>query len=96
MISKKTFKRAEKIIEKYNLQQVIINKKKQKGKFEFLWFDLTGKDHVRFIKAKSIESACKKFLALKLQTLDYVDYEARLNGVEIEIQNIPCMKGWTN
>lgn len=93
MISKRDYNKALKVVNQYELEQR--EKMKTSNHFGFLWFDDTRKmnDFTTIVKAKSIESACAKFLAIKPKKLFVVDHEVECNGSYFDISE---MKGFEN
>ena len=58
-------------IDKVPVQKSDISEQNECDIFWFLWFNENGKEFSKFIKAKNINSAIKKFLSKKLLNRDY-------------------------
>ena len=55
--------------------------------YGFLWFGKNGTEHNKYIKAKNIDSAIKKFLARKPKSMTGLDYEVHNGDIYIDISN---------
>lgn len=92
MIKKREYNKALKIVKAYEQQlnkPVVIA-----SLFGFLWFNENDTEHNRYIKAKDIDSACKKFLANKPKTMVRIDYEVHHGNKYIDISNRSEFKDW--
>lgn len=92
MIKKRDYNKALKIVKAYEQQ---LNKPAVIASlFGFLWFNENNTEHSRYIKAKNINSACKKFLANKPKTMVRIDYEVQHGNEYIDISNLSEFKDW--
>ena len=89
IIKKREYNNALKII-KLHEEQIKKTYKISKV-FGFLWFNKNGKEHNKYIKAKNIKEACRKFLKNKPKTIVKIDYEVHFktknNSDYISISN---------
>jgi hypothetical protein len=80
MIRKSEYNKALKIVDAYRLQlQQRENKRTvtNHNLYGFLWFDCDGGEHHRWIKAKDIDSACKRFEKIQPKTMVRLDFEVQ-------------------
>lgn len=72
--------------------------KSHTDKYQFLWYTKYGyqfsdgsKARFTYVKAKNIESACKKFHRLLPCTIYKLDYEVKFNDTFIDIRDNPLL-----
>ena len=74
-------------IDKVTVQNLDIAEQKKCDIFVFLWFNENGKEFNKFIKAKNINSAIKKFLSKKPISMHRIDYEVQNGNKYIDISD---------
>jgi len=82
MIKKREYKKALKIVKEY--EQQVLNKPVA-NTFGFIWWCEKDIQHNRWIKAKDIDSACRKFILNQPKTIRKLDYEVQHGDEFIDI-----------
>lgn len=68
---------------------------KKGNRYGFLyWLTTDSKDHVKFIYAKNINKAIKKFISSMPASLDRVDYEVKFENSFIDISENKAIQKW--
>lgn len=94
-IGKREYDKAVKIVEAYQQQNIkTVPVACNINYFGFLWYSDNNVEHQTWIKAKNIDSACKKFVARKFKTLFRLDYEVCNNRTFIDISERKELKEW--
>ena len=93
IISKRDYMKALKIVGAYE-SQVNTTVIKKDGRFGFLWYNVNGDGSQRWVKAKSIDSAIKKFIRNAPKTMDRLDYEVQHNNSYIDVSEKEELVKW--
>jgi len=93
MIKKREYNKALKTVKEY--EQQLLNKPVViASAFGFLWWCENDVDHHRWIKAKNIDSACKKFISNQPKTIRKIDYEVQNGKKYIDISERKEFHHW--
>ena len=93
MIQKREYNKALKIVKCYE-EQIKSKSVNTAKEFGFIWHDNDNVPHYTWIKAKNIDSACKKFLRCERKTMMTLDYEVQVGKEYIDISERKEFKNW--